>query len=387
MKQIFPKEIIDNTAEVHQFKHNTKSKIIYPIFLLALVTAFIALPIFRVKVYTTAPGIIKPDRERTTLNVINSGKINFNSIKNNKIVQKGDTLLIIDNNGLNQQLELSDFKQEEIAAFCSDLLLLLDNKSTQRSDLSTPKYQRVYIHYDQKLQELNTRLQKIKIDYTRNKLLFDKGVIAKAEYQNSKLEYDLALGEVRQFKKQQENNWQADLTELNTKLKELRSNEIQLVKSKTQYVITAPISGTLLNVKTFEIGSFISAGMQLAEISPDTDLLVECFVNPKDIGLLKKQNKINFQIDAYNYNQWGMASGEIVEIGSDIELIDNQPVFKVRCKLNQSHLALKNGFKGNLKKGMTLNANFELTERSLYDLLYDKMDDWLNPNSGRIAKL
>ncbi|AIY12736.1 HlyD family secretion protein [Cellulophaga baltica] len=387
MKQIFPKEIVDNTAEVHQFRHSTKSKIIYTIFLLALVAAFIALPIFKVKVYTTAPGIIKPDRERTTLTVINSGKINFNSIKNNKIVNKGDTLLIIDNNGLSQQLELTGFKQEEIAAFCSDLVVLLDKKLMRSTDLSTPKYQRVYIQYDQKLRELNTRLQKIKIDYTRNIALFDKGVIAKAEYQNSKLDYDLALGEVYQFKKQQENTWQADLTELSTTLKELRSNEIQLVKSKTQYVITAPVSGTLLNVKTYEIGGFISSGMQLAEISPDTDLLVECFVNPKDIGLLKKHNKINFQIDAYNYNQWGMASGEIVEIGNDIELIENQPVFKVRCKLNQSHLALKNGFQGNLKKGMTLSANFELTERSLYDLLYDKMDDWLNPNSGGIAKL
>ncbi len=28
-KQIFPKEIIENTLEVHQFKHTDKSKIIY----------------------------------------------------------------------------------------------------------------------------------------------------------------------------------------------------------------------------------------------------------------------------------------------------------------------------------------------------------------------
>lgn len=32
-KQIFPKEIIENTLEVHQFKHTNKSKIIYSIIL------------------------------------------------------------------------------------------------------------------------------------------------------------------------------------------------------------------------------------------------------------------------------------------------------------------------------------------------------------------
>jgi hypothetical protein len=32
-KQIFPKEIIENTLEVHHFKHTNKSKIIYSIIL------------------------------------------------------------------------------------------------------------------------------------------------------------------------------------------------------------------------------------------------------------------------------------------------------------------------------------------------------------------
>lgn len=30
---------------------------------------------------------------------------------------------------------------------------------------------------------------------------------------------------------------------------------------------------------------------------------------------------------------------------------------------------------------MTFNARFELTERTLYQLLYDKVDDWMNPTN------
>jgi HlyD family secretion protein len=50
-------------------------------------------------------------------------------------------------------------------------------------------------------------------------------------------------------------------------------------------------------------------------------------------------------------------------------------------------LKLKNGYKREIGKGMTLNARFEITERTLYELLYDKMDDWLNPGNGDVVTL
>jgi hypothetical protein len=35
--------------------------------------------------------------------------------------------------------------------------------------------------------------------------------------------------------------------------------------------------------------------------------------------------------------------------------------------------------KGMLKKGMAVSSHFMITKRSLFDLLYQKMDDWANP--------
>ena len=99
----------------------------------------------------------------------------------------------------------------------------------------------------------------------------------------------------------------------------------------------------------------------------------------QNVQLCQKENKVNFQVSAFNYNQWGLATGNILEIGNDIQMVNDTPMFRVACSLNQDFLALKNGFKGQLKKGMLVNARFELTQRSLFDLLYDKMDDWLNP--------
>jgi HlyD family secretion protein len=77
----------------------------------------------------------------------------------------------------------------------------------------------------------------------------------------------------------------------------------------------------------------------------------------------------------------GFATGKIPTIVNDVQMINNTPMFKVFCTLNQDFLQLKSGFKGQLKKGMLVNARFEITERTLFDLLYDKMDDWVNPSS------
>lgn len=383
-KQIFPKEIIENTVEVHQFKHTNKSKIIYGIILIFLIAALVSLPFIKVKIYNSSQGLIRPDKERILLQSSNSGKVILHQLKNNLQVNKGDTLLLINNLAITQKISTTESLLTETKSFVGDLKLLSSQKRII-NELQSLKYKQEFNFYKQKLSELNTRFQKIKEDYNRSHKLFDKGVIAKVELNNSKLEYDLSLNAIHQYKKQQNSSWQAELVNQQNQLKELENNQVQLEETNNLTIIKSPVTGTLLNVKGIEKGSFIQNGIQLAEISPKSDLIVECYINPTDIGLLKKQNKVNFQVSAFNYNQWGLANGKIQEIGNDIQMINNTPMFKVLCSLDQNFLQLKNGFKGQLKKGMTVNARFEITERSLFDLLYDKMDDWLNP-TNQIAK-
>ena len=59
MKQVFPKEIIESTVQTHIFRHSTKSKVIYLITLLAVLTALALLPFTNVDIYSTSRGIIR----------------------------------------------------------------------------------------------------------------------------------------------------------------------------------------------------------------------------------------------------------------------------------------------------------------------------------------
>ena len=90
---------------------------------------------------------------------------------------------------------------------------------------------------------------------------------------------------------------------------------------------------------------------------------------------------VKFQIDAFNYNQWGLLEGKVIEIDKNITINEQQAFFKVKCKLNSKKLTLKSGYKTQVSKGMTLTTRYIITRRSLFDLLFDKVDDWLNPKT------
>ena len=380
MKQIFPKEIISNTVDVHRFKHKVSSKIIYSIILLSLIGICIALPFIFLDIYSSAQGILKAEKERNQLTSLYSGKVKAIYITENQMVQKGDTLLVLDNTIGQEKLILLTNQLSEAKSFASDLGYLSNAYKLSKDSLKSFLYQKQFIQYSQKTHELNTRYNKKMRDFKRQKKLYNKNVIAKVEYENSKYNLDLASSELNHYKKQQRNQWQTELTQQINKSNELQSTFLQYQEEQNNYTITASISGTIQNLIGLEVGNFVTASKPIAEISPDTDLIAECYIKPADIGLLNSKTNVKIQVDAFNHNQWGMVNGKVISVHKDISFVNDIPMFKVTCSLDQKYLQLKNGFKGELKKGMTLNARFFIANRSAFDLLYDKADDWFNPS-------
>src|SRR5450631_503854 len=103
---------------------------------------------------------------------------------------------------------------------------------------------------------------------------------------------------------------------------------------------------------------------------PGGELMGECFVSSKDIGVLKTGQQVMLEVDAFNYNYFGSVSASIYSIDNDFIVQDKTPFFKVKCKLHDRILKLSNGYTGELKKGMGFQARFLLARRSLWQLLY-----------------
>lgn len=383
--QLFPAEIIENTTEAYLPKVTVRSQVIYITVLVVLIAAFIALPFIKVNVSTNSSGIVRTVAEKSDFKPILSGRVSAWLVKDNQKVEAGQTLVVLASEMLDTKVSLTQFQQREKQQFISDLSILTKLDSTNIysvKGLRSSLYAQQYNQFTFQLQESLHQQRKIKKELEADRQLYKEKIISMREYDEKEYTYKRLLAEYRSAIERQLSQWQSDLTTHQISIAELQAQESQLLKEKELYTIKAPTSGTIQQLVGKYQGSYIQAGEVLGVISPDSSLLVECYVPPKDMGLLKKGMKVTYQIDALNYNDWGFAYGTIEEIASDFDVIDKQPVFRVKCKLDTKSLKLKNGYTTTLKKGMTLRARFIITERSLYQLLYDKVDDWLNPTQG-----
>ena len=380
--QIFPTEIIENTTEAYLPQVTVRSQIIYISVLVILIAALISLPYIKISVSTNSSGIVRTVAEKSDFKAITSGRVAAWLVKENQKVETGQNLVVLASEMLDSKISLVKFQQIEKQQFIHDLSILTRLDSVNLLSvrgLRSSLYAQQYNQLTYQLQESLQQQRKIKKELDTDRMLYKEKIISMREFDEKEYTYKRLLAEYRSAIERQLSQWQSDLTTHQISIAEIQAQESQLLKEKELYTIKAPVSGTIQQLVGKYPGSYVQAGEGLGLISPDSSLLVECYISPKDMGLLKKGMKVTYQIDALNYNDWGFAYGEINEIANDFEIIEKQPVFRVKCRLDTRSLKLKNGYATTLKKGMTLRARFIVTERSLYQLLYDKVDDWLNP--------
>ncbi|MBP1222021.1 HlyD family secretion protein [Flavobacterium sp. 1355] len=365
-----------NTLENLIAKNKTNSFSIYLIIVLTIIVSLFLLPVIKVDISSQSRGIIRSQTDNVPITTIVSGRVNWIALKNNSFVKKGDTILEISKENLESDKRTQDTLSVSVIALLKDISNVLQNKtrhlltSTAREDL---------LKFESGKNELQTKISQAQINYDRNKILYDKDIIAKADFE--KFEYELRLSKqmLQSFASQQKATWENQKKDLEERLKNLKGTVAKINVESTNYTVLAPISGTIENFSGIQKGSFINASQSIATISSADRLIVESNVSPNDIGLIKKNQKVKFQLDAFNYNQWGLLEGKVIDIDRNITIQGDQTFFKVRCALDSQTLQLKSGYKTAVSKGMTLTSRYIITRRSLFDLLFDKIDDWLNP--------
>jgi multidrug resistance efflux pump len=365
-----------NTLENLTAKNKTKSKNIYFVVVVAIILILTLLPFIKIDISSQSRGIIKSYKENVPLATIVSGKIVWLKLKNNQTVTKGDTILKISTQALETDKEIQDTLSNSTSLILQDITSVLNGKTNQ---LRTSIVKEDYYKYATRRSELQSKVSQAQINYNRNKILFDKGVIAKMEYEKYLFELRFANEALASYDKNQKSNWENQKRELQDKIKNLKGAIQKINIESNNYYLLAPETGTIESFNGLQVGSFLNASQPIATISPDDNLIVESTVLPNDIGLIKQNQEVKFQIDAFNYNQWGLLSGKVVEIDKNVTIKENQAYFRVKCLLNTKTLTLKSGYKTNVTKGMTLTTRYIITRRSLFDLLFDKVDDWLNP--------
>ena len=390
---LLPSELISNSIDAYISKHPTKSQKIYWVVLAAVVAVIISLPFIYVDVSVQDVGIIRPAAEKTEIKSPITEFVDSIFISEGSKVNMGDTILTFRTNASNYKINYHQVRLYDLQQHIHDLQYLCKGEKPKVFHSDTRRQE--YLYYQKQKDEGETNMKKATKEYERNKSLFEKKVISEEDFDRYFFEYSKAENQLASLADNQVSKWQTDLNSYINTYNEMSSNLKLEEKEKDLYVVTSPVCGTMEQFRGIYKGSNIQAGTSLAVISPDSTLFIEVYMSPRNIGYIIRGMPVNIQVGSFNYNEWGMVEGEVVDISSDF-FADNGSggaYYKIKCSMDKDFLIHKKGLRGNLKKGMTVSAHFMIARRSLFDLLYQKIDDWINPsqyiveNNNSVASL
>lgn len=340
-----------------------------------------AMPLIPVPVVVQADGIVRPSIERREARAAESGIVHSVRIADGAQVNAGDTLLTLDMEGVVARLALLDSITQTQTEDLADLAVLVAASDTALAHVDLRS-----AHRRQQLREhvavdddLTSSAALKRREGDRVRQLHSRGfATAEQVEQAQELEHS-AYGAVRAHREQTRTQWSNEYARLTAERPRIETERSSLMETLSRYAVVAPVAGTVELTALLSPGSVLQRGEQVATISPNTALVAETWLTPRDIGLVRTGTSARLMIDAFNYRDWGVIDAVVSDIADDASLERDGPRFRVRSRLTRTELRLPAGQRVSIKKGMTFRARFVIAERSLLQLIFDDIDDWLNP--------
>jgi multidrug resistance efflux pump len=371
-------------AESFLTKRGRTRPYVYWTALVMCACALLALPIIHVDVTVQERGRVRPATERTAIVARTAGFISSIRVHDNDLVHAGDILLTLKTQGLQAKVDFNDSQTKVLNKQLADLRYLLERVGNTRpvlvSDLQTGQYISEYQKFDTDCRNANLKVDHTEREMNRNKQLLAIKVVAARDFEESSYQANAARVERETLNHQTLARWQTDRVEKQHELEQLESEAGQLAAERNLYSVKAPLDGAVVGLEGVVEGSYVQSGQRIGDISPTSDFVVDVSVPPKDIGRIFIGQPVNIQVDAYPYTIWGLLPGRAIRISADyVQESESNGAFKVIVHPDRDYLRTRGGLTGSLKKGMTANARFFVARRSLWELVYQSMDDLFNP--------
>jgi len=382
MPSFFSIEELENSSIVFLSADHKRNFAIF--FIMVFMSAIIltALPLTHVDISVQSNGIIRPLHERADVKSVISGIIDSVFYAEGSLVHEGSVVLRLKDDITKTRNLVAQQDMDQCLQFINDLQLLTSGRNIDASlisKLSSPLYKEQSFRFAHHKAEQEALLRKANKEEEINSYLAKEKVISPKEFFDIQIQQERITAAYKAFKQEQQSEWQQDLVKYQSRLSQCELQLKQLAVDAANYEVKAPLSGRIQGINMRYSGSLLQANEAICSVSPEGEMVAECYVSGRDIGLIKVNQQAYFQVDAFGYNYFGSLSGRIIAIDNDYTLIDGKPVFKVRCSFDSKQLHIKKGLTIQLKKGLSFQARFIIGQRTLWQLLFDKMDDWLNP--------
>ena len=172
------------------------------------------------------------------------------------------------------------------------------------------------------LVSINPDLANLKINFNRNKSLFEKGVISRSDWERSQTDYEVAQANVRSAF--------YNVESAKSSVKQSRDN-----LSRTS--IFAPRDGTIskLSVELGErvVGTAQMAGTEIVRVANLNNMEVEVDVNETDIVKVNVGDSTIVEVDAYLKREFKGVVTEIANTAENTLSVDQVTNFKVKVRI------------------------------------------------------
>lgn len=235
-----------------------------------------------------------------------SGYVTEIRVKDNQLVHKGDTLIMLDNRD-----QLIKLEQAQAALYGSESNLTVANATTSASLAAGTTYQANVSVVEAQIEEAKVNVWRTSQDFTRYENLIKDHSITQQEFeqaQASKQKAERALATLVAQKNAAQRQAQAASSQTNATSQQKavananiksREAEIENAKLNLSYtVITAPTDGRVSKVNA-QPGQFLQAGQSLFSIIADTEPWVVANFKETQLNDIKVGQPVKVHIDAY----------------------------------------------------------------------------------------
>jgi adhesin transport system membrane fusion protein len=168
----------------------------------------------------------------------------------------------------------------------------------------------------------------------------------------------------------------AQLTQVRADLQEATAALPALQDRVTRTEVRAPIAGTVNKLYVSTIGAVVQPGETMIELVPVGDtLLVEAFVDPKDIAFLRPGQPARVKLTAYDYSIYGALDGRVETISADaLEQEDGERLYRITVRTRSDALGAE---KGSLPiiPGMVAEVDVLGEKRTIMDYILSPIND------------
>jgi len=170
-----------------------------------------------------------------------------------------------------------------------------------------------------------------------------------------------------QFRRQQMDA----LDKATQQLAQSRNDETKADTRHKLLKLTAPVEGTVQQLRIHTLGGVATAASPVMEIVPDDTLEVEASIENKDIGFVKVGQSVAVKIEAFPYTRYGYLTGTVQTVSNNaVQDRRKGLTFPARVRLDTNKIRINDRWV-NLTAGMAVTAEVKTGRRTVAHYFLD----------------